>query len=466
MKTLDVAIVGGGAAGLAAALTLWDRGVRDILIIEREHSLGGILRQCIHEGFGLIRFGENLSGPEYARRFIEEIEKRVIPYCCDTAVTDISPQKVLTLVSRREGLVKIQTKAVILTMGCRERTRGQLAIPGERPAGVFTAGVAQAYMNLYNTKLGNDVVILGSGDVGLIMARRLTLEGSRVKGVYEILPHPSGLPRNIAQCLDDYGIPLYLSHTVTEIVGDRRINGVKISAVDKDLQAISGTERFVSCDTLILSVGLIPENELSAGAGVILDEKTKGALVDGANQTNVPGIFAAGNARYVHDLVDNVSLDGEKTALAAAAWLKGTLSASLIPANPDSASSETPRFFPKPGARLIRCILCPNGCDLEVVAQGEQILSVTGNRCPKGVEYAESEIRHPMRTFASSVSVEGGELPLVSVRLSAPVPRDRIFDVMEEIKKIRLKAPVRIGDIACKNVLGLESDVVVTKTLK
>ncbi len=322
MEKRDVIIIGAGPAGLAAAVELHKKGVTDILILEREKHLGGILRQCIHDGFGLTRFQTTLSGPEYAQRFIDEVQRLGIFYRTDTTVLEVSEDKVVTAASR-DGLFQYQANAVILTMGCRERTRGALGIPGERPAGVFTAGVAQAYINLYNRMPAKEVVILGSGDIGMIMARRLTLEGAHVQAVFEIQPIPSGLPRNIEQCLNDYGIPLYLSHTVTEIHGNSRLTGVTVSEVDGQLKPIPGTEKEYACDTLILSVGLIPENELSIDAGVALDGRTKGAVVDEHFQTSVPGIFAAGNVLHVHDLVDFVSMEAETLADSAAAYVAG-----------------------------------------------------------------------------------------------------------------------------------------------
>lgn len=314
-------IVGGGPAGLAAALRLKEKGVNDILILERERLLGGILRQCIHDGFGLTRFGESLSGPEYAQRFIDKVAESGIECITDCTVLDVTADKIVTAASRSHGLLQIQADAVLLTMGCRERTRGALATPGHRPAGVYTAGVAQNYINLQNIMVGKEIVILGSGDIGLIMARRMTLEGAHVKGVYEVQAYPSGLPRNIEQCLGDYNIPLHLSHTVVDIRGRERLTSVVVAKCDERFHPIPGTEQEIPCDTLILSVGLIPENELSLAAGVELDPRTRGAFVDEHCQTQVPGVFAAGNVLHVHDLVDFVSLEAETLADSAAEYL-------------------------------------------------------------------------------------------------------------------------------------------------
>lgn len=307
MLNYDIVIVGGGPAGLAAAVSAKRSGVESILVLERDKELGGILNQCIHNGFGLHTFKEELTGPEYAGRFIEQLLEENIEYKLNTMVLDIAENKVVTAMNREEGLIEIQAKAVILAMGCRERSRGALNIPGYRPAGIYSAGTAQRLVNMEGYMPGREVVILGSGDIGLIMARRMTLEGAKVKVVAELLPYSGGLKRNIVQCLDDFGIPLKLSHTVVDIDGKERVKGITLAQVDENRRPIPGTEEYYSCDTLLLSCGLIPENEISRGLGVEMSPVTSGPLVNESLETNVEGVFACGNVLHVHDLVDFVS---------------------------------------------------------------------------------------------------------------------------------------------------------------
>lgn len=339
-QAFDVVVIGGGPAGMAAALAAYKAGAQ-VAIVEREQHLGGILRQCIHPGFGLSHFKQELTGPEYAQRFIDQVRATDIALFLDSMVLGIDSEEgddalgadasnaeagaghTVTLMSPA-GMLQLTGRAVVLAMGCRERTRSEIKIPGSRPAGVFTAGLAQRYINIENLKPGSRAVILGSGDIGLIMARRCTLEGISVEGVYELMPYANGLRRNVKNCLDDFGIPLHLSTTVTRVIGHDRVEAVEVSQVDERLAPIPGTERVVPCDTLLLSVGLIPENELSVAAGVELDPRTRGAVVDQSLQTGVPGIFACGNVLHVHDLADNVTTESERAGAAAAAYALGT----------------------------------------------------------------------------------------------------------------------------------------------
>lgn len=323
MKRVQILIVGGGPAGLAAALAAREGGVKDILILERDHELGGILNQCIHNGFGLHTFQEELTGPEYAARFIHLVRKANIPCQLGTMVMEIRPDRRVLATSREYGVQEFQADAVVLAMGCRERPRGALNIPGYRPAGIYTAGTAQQLVNLEGYLPGREVVILGSGDIGLIMARRLTLEGAHVHVVAELMPYSGGLKRNIVQCLDDFGIPLKLSHTVVDIQGKRRVEGVTLAQVGGDCKPIPGTEITYQCDTLLLSTGLIPENELSQSAGMALSPVTKGPVVNETLETSVPGVFACGNVLHVHDLVDFVSEEAAMAGRAAAAYVLG-----------------------------------------------------------------------------------------------------------------------------------------------
>ena len=324
---VDVAVIGGGPAGLAAALAAHKEGAARVLIIERNHELGGILQQCIHHGFGLHRFKAELTGPEYAQRFINQVRETDIQVLLETMVLEVTEDRTIYAVNSSEGMLEISAKAVVLAMGCRERTRGALRIPGKRPAGIFSAGTAQRYINIDGYIPGRKAVVLGSGDIGLIMARRLTLEGAQVEAVVEIMPYAAGLARNVVQCLEDFDIPLILQSTVVDIHGEDRLEGVTIARVDEDWKPIPGSERKIDCDTLLLSVGLIPENELSGGAGVELDPITNGPKVDDTLMTSIPGIFACGNVLHVHDLVDNVSKEAERAGIFAAQYARQQLSA-------------------------------------------------------------------------------------------------------------------------------------------
>lgn len=406
MKAVEkkIVIIGAGPAGLAAALRLYDRGERDIVLLEREREPGGILRQCIHDGFGLTRFGETLSGPEYAARFTERAVGLGLEIVTGATVIGLTSGRVVTAATR-EGLRVYRAQAVILAMGCRERTRGALSIPGRRPSGVFTAGVAQTYMNLKNTMVGREAVILGSGDIGMIMARRLTLEGAYVKAVFEIQPYPSGLPRNIEQCLNDYGIPLYLSHTVTQINGDSRLSSVVVSEVDVARCPIPGTEREIPCDTLILSVGLIPENELTRMAGVQIDPGTAGAVVDEHYQTSIPGIFSAGNVLHVHDLVDFVSLEAEALADSVLEFCSGSLRGCpievsgegcghVIPQTVSGKADVTVSFRPRRPMR---------GCIVSAVQDGKRIAS---KRLPRANPAEMERLSIPAAAFLSQSPIK------------------------------------------------------------
>lgn len=417
----DVAIIGGGPAGLAAALAARKAGAEHVTIIERNHELGGILQQCIHNGFGLHRFEEELTGPEYAYRFIPAIKQdRGIEVYLNTMVLDLTRDQDVTAVHPDYGLIKLRPKATVLAMGCRERTRGALSIPGTRPAGVYTAGAAQRFVNMDGYMPGKQVVILGSGDIGLIMARRFTLEGAKVEAVVEVMPYPAGLARNIAQCLEDFDIPLYLRSTVTKIHGHERVEGVTVSEVDAAWRPIPGTDRYIPCDTLLLSVGLIPENELSESAEVPLDNRTGGAIVDENRETLVPGIFACGNVLHVHDLVDYVSDEAEIAGSAAARY---ALQRTNAKANHESRD-----------ASQGKCDCARDGSradgnrrgDQIVVKPGDNVRYVLPQRLTPG---AEAELYLRVTEPMDAITLELGGVNLARKRLVRP----------SEMLKIKLK---------------------------
>ena len=432
----DVIVVGGGPGGLGAAIAAKKNGADSVLVLERNSCVGGILNQCIHDGFGLIHYRETLTGPQYAHRAAAEAEAAGVTIKTDAMVVGMTHDRKVSVVSR-EGFCTYEAGAVVLATGCRERTRGALAIPGSRGAGIFTAGVVQNLVNMKNVMVGKRVVILGSGDIGLIMARRLTLEGAKVLAVAEVMKTSGGLQRNISQCLYDFGIPLYTSHTVSNIFGKKKLTGVEISRVDENLRPIPGTEWTIECDALVLSVGLIPENEVGRSAGVALDERTNGTITDAFMQTSVPGVFSCGNAHAVMDLVDFVSAQGECAGHNAAAFLKG---GEMKPWKLDR-KSEPAKGLPDPEA--INCILCPNGCRLRYESDG----SVSGNRCSRGEEYALQERTAPQRTL--TLTVRRGDGRLVPVRTDRPIPREKLLEAAAKLQSVVLPE----GDIACGEVL-------------
>lgn len=453
MENIKLAVVGAGPGGLAAAVSARRSGIDDVVVFEREQSPGGILNQCIHDGFGLLRYGEALTGPEYADRLLQEARTLGIEIKTGCMVLQMDRHKRITVCSP-EGLSVIRTEAVIFATGCRERTRGNMMIPGTRPAGIYTAGVAQNLINRRNLMPGRKIIILGSGDIGLIMARRLVLEGAEVTAVFEIRSVAGGLERNVRQCLFDYQIPLYLNHTVTQINGKKRIESVNVARVNEAGSIIPGTETVFPCDTLILSVGLIPENEIVKDAGIAIDETTKGASVDECLQTEIPGVFVCGNARKVSDLADIVSAEGEAAGRNAARSIRNeTLETYSAP-----VSHTLPKGVPQAG--ILTCIVCPRGCHLTTSWDREGEVLVSGNQCPRGLAYAREELTCPKRILTTTVKTADGGL--LSVKTKNGVEKSALATWSEKLWHMTLPARTyQCGDIividGCEFLAGVDT---------
>ena len=457
----ELVIIGGGAAGLSAAIEARKQGVQDVLIIERSERLGGILRQCIHSGFGVHKYKEDLTGVEFAHRLRNEAEKLGIEHITGAFVIDMTAERKLTVVQPERGLFEIEAGAIILAMGCRERSRGALMIPGKRIAGVITAGTAQRYLNLKGYLPGKKIVILGSGDIGLIMARQFKLEGAEVKCVVEIMPHSGGLARNLVQCLEDFDIPIRYSSTVTDIQGKGRVERVKLSRVDASLRPIPGTEEEIACDTLLISAGLIPENELTKTAGIEMDAASGGPIVDDTLMCSAAGIFACGNVLHIHELVDHVAAEGTRAGACAAAWLQGRHSEKTAP-------------FVKGKVRYGRedkgmiCLSCPKGCSLSLEKEHGKIIAVHGNSCKRGEVFARQEAVEPLRVLNCLMRVQGRE-QVLSVKSSKPVPRRLLKACAEYIYKkplMQTSLPVQVGDVLIENILDTGADILATMEAK
>lgn len=435
METYDVVVIGAGPGGLAAAKGAKDCGASRVVVLERNREIGGILNQCIHDGFGLIRYKDLLVGPEYAQRAIKEAEERHVDIFTEYHVAKITEDKVITAYSKK-GIKEFKAKAIVLATGCRERTRGNISTPGSRPSGIFTAGVAQHLINIQNVMIGKRVVIVGSGDIGLIMARRLTLEGAKVLAVTEIMSEPTGLSRNISQCLYEFKIPLYVKTAVSRIIGEKRIEAVELSDLDDRGEIIPNTARCIECDTLVLSVGLIPENELANTVGIKLLDNN-GVETDAFLQTSVDGIFSCGNSRQVMDLADYVSEQGEIAGHNAAHYIYKE----DMERWDESRTNCMKKGFPE--ENTITCTLCPNGCQVKF---NEKENSYVGNKCPRGRVFAEQEKINPKRVVTTSVK-SLGEKPLVSVRTKIPVSRGCIFNLIKTLNGVVISNTVRQNEI-------------------
>lgn len=459
MRESDVLIIGGGPGGLAAACAAKKSGAKKVMVLERERKAGGILNQCIHNGFGLIRYNEELTGPEYANRAIREAVEAGVEVLTSRHVREIKAvdgnkhKGYIVLAYTNKGIEEYKTKTVILATGCRERTRGNISIPGSRPAGVFTAGVAQNLINVRNIMIGKRVVILGSGDIGLIMARRLMLEGAQVLAVAEIMPEPTGLARNVSQCVYEFGIPLYVKTTVSKIIGKQKLEAVELSELDGNGKIIPGTQRRIDCDALVLSVGLIPENEVAQTIGVKLGN---GNAVDTDKylQTSVAGIFSCGNSRHVMDLADYVSEQGEMAGRNAVHLINGE----TLESWDEEKSNCMKKGFPE--EETVTCSICPNGCQ---VKWDETTGTYSGNKCQRGARFAEQERTAPMRTITTTVRIDAGDRVLLPVKTKERVKKEYVFDVVHQLKNVRVKALLSIEDeVVSFKINGEDVSIVAT----
>ena len=460
MRECDVLVIGAGPGGLAAGYAAKKSGAENVIILERDESPGGILNQCIHNGFGLIRYKHELSGPEYAAKALSESVDSGVEIYCSRHVNKIEKtdmSEYIVYAYTKGGLEKYFARSIILATGCRERTRGNISIPGSRPAGVFTAGVAQNLVNCRNVMPGKRVVILGSGDIGLIMARRLTLEGAKVLAIAEIMSEPTGLARNVSQCVYDFDIPLYVRTTVSRIIGKKRLEAVELSELDKTGRIIHGTEKRIECDTLILSVGLIPENEVAQTIGVrLLDNNA--VETDCFLQTNIPGVFSCGNSRHVMDLADYVSEQGEMAGRNAVHY--------ILNEEMESWDEEKTNCMKKgfPEGNTITCTVCPNGCQ---VKYDEVSGSYSGNKCPRGIDFATQERLSPRRMVTTTVKTKRNAKLLLPVRTEEPIPREEVFNVVKKMQNIVVDSSVKIGDVINEyDIKGKNINIVASATLE